>query len=103
MKLSAFRLAMPLLCISWLLSVFAVAQVSASLSGTITDATGRAVAAATVTVTDVEFEAARTTLTDQTGHYEFSALPVGRYAVRVTKDGFAEQVRTGVLLVVGQD
>ena len=31
------------------------------------------------------------------------ALPVGLYAVRVTKDGFAEGIRSGVRLAVGQE
>ena len=41
--------------------------------------------------------------TDQGGRYRFFALPVGPYEVRVTKDGFAEGIRSGIRLAVGQD
>ena len=35
--------------------------------------------------------------------YELLALPIGRYELTASKAGFAEDVRTGVQLVVGQD
>jgi len=35
--------------------------------------------------------------------YELLALPIGHYELRAKKAGFSEQVRTGILLVVGQD
>jgi hypothetical protein len=35
--------------------------------------------------------------------YELLALPIGQYELRAKKDGFAEEVRTGILLAVGQD
>ena len=42
-------------------------------------------------------------VTSQVGQYQMVALPLGRYEVRATKQGYAEQIRTGVVLVVGQD
>src|SRR5579871_1675276 len=92
-----------LLCLFFLASVSAFAQVAASLSGRITDSTGAALPAATVTATNVDTGASRTTLTNQSGHYQLPELPIGRYEVRVSKDGFAEEVRTGISLLVGQD
>src|SRR5579862_1176474 len=83
--------------------VSAQAQVSANLSGRIIDPSGAAVSAASVTATDTDTGTSRTTLTDQSGHYEFFELPVGHYEVRASKTGFAEKVRTGISLVVGQD
>lgn len=41
--------------------------------------------------------------TDQAGRYRLFALPVGRYEVRATKQGFSEGVRTGIRLAVGQE
>ncbi|HEY4054090.1 MAG TPA: carboxypeptidase regulatory-like domain-containing protein, partial [Terriglobales bacterium] len=81
----------------------ASAQVSASLSGTITDQSGAAVSAASVTAKDLDTGLSRTASTDQNGRYRLFALPVGSYEVRVTKDGFAESARTGIRLVVGQE
>ena len=79
------------------------AQVSATLSGSVTDQSGGVVAAATVTARNVESGISRETTTTQAGRYEIFSLPVGQYEIRVKKDGFAEEVRRGVHLVVGQD
>ena len=81
----------------------AVAQVSATLSGVVTDQAGAMVSGASVTARDVDTEFSRSTVTDQGGRYQLFALPVGEYEVRVKKDGFAEAVRAGIGLVVGQD
>jgi hypothetical protein len=86
-----------------LCSLSAEAQVAASLSGTVTDPTGAAVPSATVTADNLDTGIARTTLTNQAGQYELFELPIGHYQVRVNKQGFAERLRTGILLVVGQD
>src|ERR1700730_14259256 len=82
---------------------FSGAQVSASLSGLITDPSGAAVSAASVTAKNLGTGMSRTVPTGQGGRYRFFALPVGPYEIRVTKDGFAEGIRSGVRLVVGQD
>jgi hypothetical protein len=80
----------------------AFAQVSAVLSGTVTDQSGAMVSAATVTVRNVETGTDRSTVTDAQGHYQFFSLPVGPYEVRGAKTGFTEEIRTGVHLAVGQ-
>ena len=82
---------------------FSKAQVSASLSGLVTDPSGATVSAASVTAKNLDTGISRTVLTDQGGRYRFFALPVGPYEIRVTKEGFAEGVRSGIRLVVGQD
>lgn len=86
-----------------LIAIPAVGQVSAVLSGRVTDQTGAVVSGATLTATSLESGLTRTTVTDQGGRYELLALPIGRYQVRAQKTGFAEKVQTGILLVVGQD
>jgi hypothetical protein len=82
---------------------FSIAQVSAKLSGAITDPSGAAVTGATVTGNNLDTGISRTASTDSSGRYTFFALPVGLYEVRVTKDGFAEGIRSGIRLAVGQD
>ena len=81
----------------------ASAQVSAALSGTVTDPSGAVVQSASVTVKNVDTGATRATLTDGLGHYRALSLPVGAYEVRAEKPGFTAARRTGILLVVGQD
>src|SRR3984893_625629 len=82
---------------------FSVAQLSASLSGLITDPAGATVSASSVTAKNLDTGMSRTVPTDQGGRYRFFALTVGPYEVRVTKDGFSEGIRSGIRLVVGQD
>ncbi len=97
------RLWLSVLSLLCLCSVPAVAQVSAGLSGRVTDQTGAAVPGAAVTAKNLDTGATRTTITDQAGRYELPALPIGKYEVHGSENGFEEQIRTGILLVVGQD
>lgn len=82
---------------------FSVGQVSASLSGIVTDPSGAAVSGAAVEVKSLDTGASRNARTDAGGRYRFFALPLGLYEVRVAKDGFAEGIRSGIRLAVGQD
>jgi len=81
----------------------AKAQVSASISGIVTDASGAAVAAAELTVKSSETGWTRTTKTDTSGRYLVLSLPVGNHEMKVKAFGFKEMVRTGIQLAVGQE
>ncbi len=81
----------------------ATAQVSASLSGRVTDQTGAELPGASVTAINQDTGISRTTVTNQAGRYDLPFLPIGKYELRAKRAGFAEQTRTGILLVVGQD
>ncbi len=85
------------------LSISGHAQVSASLSGRVTDQTGAAISGATVTATNRDTGLSRATETTSSGSYLFVALPIGQYELRANKSGFAEEVRSGIVLVVGED
>jgi len=99
-----WRFALFLLALPLFVSVqSARAQVAAILAGSVTDQSGATVAGAAITVTNLETSTVRTATTDSTGHYQVFALPVGEYEVRAAKSGFADQVRTGIHLAVGQD
>jgi Carboxypeptidase regulatory-like domain/TonB-dependent Receptor Plug Domain len=78
------------------------AQTSAVLSGTVTDASGGAIQAGAVTVTNIDTGAVRNTVTDAAGRYQVASLPVGDYQVRASKSGFSDELRTGIQLAVGQ-
>ncbi len=79
------------------------AQVFAGLSGTVTDPSGAAVSGATITAKNVDTGSIRSTPTNGSGIYHLSALPVGHYELRINESGFAEEIRSGINLVVGQD
>src|SRR6202142_1067613 len=85
----------------WSSSAFA--QVSATLSGIVMDPSGAAVVGAEVTAKEVDTGITRTTTANDAGRYDLFELPVGLYEVHVRKQGFSEEVRTGIQLVVGQE
>ena len=90
-------------CLLWLISIPGFGQVSANLSGRITDRTGAALPGATVTANNLDTGMTRVALTNQSGQYQLLELPIGRYDVHARKAGFSEAMRTGINLVVGQD
>ena len=70
-------------------SVAVSAQLStAQLAGRVTDQGGGAVPQASVTVTHVSTGFPRTVFSDPTGSFVISNLPIGRYKLRVSADGF---------------
>ncbi len=95
--------ALPCIAIVLLGAPAARAQVSAAISGTVTDPSGATVPGATVTAKNVQTGETRGTVTDLAGHYWIPSLAVGDYEVQVAKQGFQELVRGGIHLVVGQE
>ncbi len=90
-------------CLMCLNSLSAFGQVTASLSGRITDPTGATVPDATVTAINMETGVSRIVRSNPSGWYQLLELPIGRYEVHAEKAGFADEMRKGIFLVVGQD
>jgi len=67
----------------------ALAQLStADIVGTVTDATGAVVSNATVTVLNLDTHDQRVAVSNDSGDYQFTLLPVGHYSVTVKRTGF---------------
>ena len=79
------------------------AQVSAAISGRVTDPSGSAVSGASITGKNLETGAAHATFTDEAGRYSLLSLAVGEYEIRISKQNFQEDVRSGIHLAVGQE
>jgi predicted porin len=79
------------------------AQTGASLTGVVTDKTGAPVPDVAVTIKNTDTGAMRTIATDSAGHFQASGLPPGRIDIRAAKSGFANEIRAGISLAVGQD
>jgi hypothetical protein len=93
--------AIPLILL--LLQPVAIAQeVSASLTGEITDPTGAAVVNANVTARDVNRGVTYPTQTNTAGVYFFPRIPPGNYELRVESPGFRTAIRPGIILEVNQ-
>jgi len=67
-----------------------------AIQGTVNDSSGSAIPRAQVTVTGEQTNFARQAVTDGSGNYLFTELPVGSYRVSAAKDGFQKQVATGI-------
>jgi outer membrane receptor protein involved in Fe transport len=74
----------------------------ALLNGTVTDAGGRTVANATITVRSLDTNQTFSAASDGAGFYAVPSLPPGRYELTVTYAGFGKYTRTGMELSVGQ-
>ena len=78
-------------------------DVTASIIGSVQDASGAAVREATITVISRDTGATRTVTTDDSGNYRVLSLPLGPQELKAEKQGFKTVVRTGVSLEVGQE
>jgi hypothetical protein len=69
-----------------------------TISGIVKDAQGGIVPGATVTVTSLQTQQSRTTVTDGSGFYTFPNLAAGRYELVVELSGFEKVNRSNVQL-----
>lgn len=77
-------------------------EVTATVTGTVTDQSGAAVAGATVTAKSAERGITYTAVTNESGIYRIPQLPVGDYDLRVEKQGFQTALRPVFTLVLNQ-
>src|SRR5271169_3133136 len=78
------------------------AQDTASITGTVTDPTGAAIAGAQVSAISLEHGINRAATSNSTGDYLFAALPIGAYNLTVAAPGFKKFQAKGVILRVAQ-
>jgi len=77
-------------------------EITASISGSVLDASGGFVSAATVTATQMETGLARTILSDSQGSYLLVELPVGHYRLQAEAKGFQKYLQEGISLNVNE-
>jgi hypothetical protein len=78
----------------------AFAGVTASISGTVKDASGAIIAGATVKAINTETGITQTQSTNTQGYYAFQALPLGHYTIEIQQAGFRGFRATGLVLDV---
>jgi iron complex outermembrane recepter protein len=96
---SLFTLALFLLLPAFVLRA---QDTGAKINGIISDAQGKAVANADVTVTNGRTGAVKTTHTDANGAYSVEGLPAGTYTVDAAAIGFAKASKTSIVVAPGQ-
>jgi hypothetical protein len=74
-----------------------------SISGTVADPTGSAVAGAQIRATNADTGATFTTTSDSSGLFRLNLLPIGTYTVEITTQGFKTTQDKGVVLSSGDD
>src|SRR6266403_2113880 len=77
-------------------------DVTASITGTVSDPSGAAVVGATVTAKSVERGITYTAATNESGIYRIAQLPVGSYELKVEKPGFAAVAYAAFVLTLNQ-
>src|SRR6516225_9588147 len=77
-------------------------DVTATITGTATDPTGAAIVGAKVTAKSVERGVSYTAVSNESGIYRISQLPVGNYELRVEKDGFQTTAYPAFTLTLNQ-
>ena len=97
------------LALCLLLATPAAAQLASQtgLVGNVTDAGGGVLPGATVTAVNVGTQATLSGVTNEAGVYQFNAVPLGRYEITITLQGFqtfkATNIEVGGNQVVRQD
>jgi hypothetical protein len=79
------------------------AQTTSTISGTILDQKGAALAGATVTARNEETNQTRTTTTDAAGRYVFPEMRVGEYELKAEMTDFRPTTRKDVRLTIGEE
>jgi hypothetical protein len=82
---------------------FAQAQAAnGNIEGTVKDGSGAVLPGVTVTVTNTDTGAGRSTITNEQGAYRAILLPLGRYSITAELQGFRKYEQTGLTLSAGQ-
>src|SRR5947209_5268579 len=76
----------------------ALASITGTISGIVTDPGGGVVGVAEITATNVQTGVVQTVTTDAKGFYSFPALPVGTYSVHVRREGFKDFEQQNIVI-----
>ncbi len=80
----------------------AAQQLTGSISGTVTDRSGSAIAGANVRLMSVGTGATRTTVSDGEGGYQLSAIAAGKYRLAVSHPGFKTHERNSIEITANE-
>ena len=87
-----------IVCFVSIATISAQLSTTATINGTVTDASGAVIPQATVTALDQGTQITSAAQTNESGTYVFTGLPVGTYTIKVAKPGFKTYTESGVVL-----
>src|SRR5260370_31365424 len=79
------------------------AQAVAQISGAVQDSTGAVLPGAEITATQTDTGVSRMTISNETGYYTLSNLPLGPYKLEAALPGFRTFLQTGIVLQVNSN
>lgn len=99
---NSFPIRRSLSLLAWVMlsAIFAFAQVSGSLTGTVQDPQGNAISGAKITLSEPKKNLALETKTGADGTFTFPALQPGDYTVSIEAQGFKKFVKSGLVVNV---
>jgi carboxypeptidase family protein len=100
--MKSYRALWPVVFLQIILCAAAWAQDTASITGTVTDPSGAAVAGAQVTVNNAAHGISHDATTNGSGDFLFAALPIGSYDITVAATGFKKYQAKSVVLNVAE-
>ena len=92
-----------LLCAVTLLPSLALAQVTATINGTVTDNTGAVIPGANVTLINDATQERRATVSNGAGYFAVPALLPSTYSITISAKGFKSYEQHGIQLNAGDD
>ena len=78
-------------------------EATATITGIVRDPSGAVIAGAKVTLTHSQTNSARATVTGADGHYLFTLVPIGTYALAAEAPGFRRFIQSGIVLEINQN
>lgn len=96
-RLAAFAAAISF----FIVSVVSAQQTMGSINGTVTDSTGAVLGSVSVKVKNAGTNLEVSAVTKDDGSYLVSALPIGKYSVTFSREGFDSEVHTEILVQGG--
>ena len=85
----------------FLLAPSGEAQVAAGITGNVTDTTGAVLPGVSITAENTDTSLSRTSVSNESGNYNFPAMPIGNYRMSAELPGFSVAVRSDILLQTG--
>ena len=83
-------------------ALYAQGIVTGSVTGTIQDPTGAVVPGATITATNVGLGQSFHATSSQSGEFQLGSLPIGEYALVISRSGFADTKIGHVMIETGR-